>query len=122
MDDPMDGARDGTTSEVGPDEPLTIETRQDDGELCLALRGELDPHTAPELRDRLDQAFARGHHRIGLELSELTFMDSSGLRVILSAHKEAASRGGSLVLRSPSPTARRLLDITGLLDHIEVDR
>jgi anti-anti-sigma factor len=41
--------------------------------------------------------------------------------VILGAHKTANDRGGSLVLLAPSPTAKRLLDITGLLDHIEVN-
>lgn len=100
--------------------PLIIEAQQDGDATVLVLRGELDPHTAPRLRDQIDRAFAVGRSDLVLDLAGLTFIDSSGLRVIIGAHKEANEGGGRLVLRSPSQTARRLLDITGLLDHIEV--
>jgi anti-anti-sigma factor len=102
------------------EEPLVIEARAEGDETVLILKGELDPHTAPRLGEELDKARAEGSNQIVLDLAELGFIDSSGLRVIISAHKAAAADGGQLVLRSPSPMARRLLDITGLLDHIEV--
>jgi anti-anti-sigma factor len=102
------------------EEPLVIEAKAEGDELVLVLRGELDPHTAPRLGDELDKVRSEGNDKIVLDLAELGFIDSSGLRVIIGAHKAAATDGGSLALRSPSPMARRLLDITGLLDHIEV--
>jgi anti-anti-sigma factor len=102
------------------EDPLTISVSHEGDEALLVLKGELDPHTAPRLRDQIDQVAGDGASRIVLDLADLGFIDSSGLRVIISAHKQAAERGGRLVLRSPSPTARRLLDITGLLDHIEI--
>jgi anti-sigma B factor antagonist len=115
---------DATFNGVDPDpeHPLAIDDIEADGHATLALRGELDPHTAPLLQERIDAIFASGRTDLCLDLSGLSFIDSSGLRVILSAHKRADDRGGRLVLRSPSPTARRLLVITGLLDHIEVSR
>jgi anti-anti-sigma factor len=88
--------------------------------VVVRLRGELDPHTAPRLGEELEKIRAEGNDQIVLDLSGLGFIDSSGLRVIIGAHKSATTDGGRLVLRSPSPMARRLLDITGLLDHIEV--
>jgi anti-anti-sigma factor len=103
-----------------PEDPLTIETMERDGETVLVLEGELDPHTAPQLQRQIGAVFDAGGNGLSLDLRGLTFIDSSGLRVILGAHKTANDRGGALVLRSPSPTAKRLLDITGLLDHIEV--
>jgi len=101
------------------EDPLIIETHVEGSTTVLVLRGELDPHTAPQLRDEADRAFASGRVDLVLDLAELNFIDSSGLRVIISSHKTASERGGRFVLRSPSQTARRLLDITGLLDHIE---
>lgn len=113
----MDAA-DDVPSEL--ENPLIIDAQQDGGATVLVLRGELDPHTAPLLRDHIDRAFAVDRSDLVLDLAGLTFIDSSGLRVIIGAHKEANEGGGRLVLRSPSQTARRLLDITGLLDHIEI--
>ena len=55
-----------------------------------------------------------------LDLSQLGFVDSSGLRVLISAQHQLADHGGTLVLRSPSETVRRLLEITGLVDHITI--
>jgi anti-anti-sigma factor len=103
------------------DEPLTFDVGDDGGDTVFTLSGELDPHTAPALRTEIDRTLASGRTRLVLDLAGLTFIDSSGLRVIISAHKDAAERGGRLLLRSPSPTTRRLLDITGLLDHIETE-
>jgi anti-sigma B factor antagonist len=102
------------------EEPLIIEASEEGTETVLVLGGELDPHTAPLLRDQIERSLGAGRVNLVLDLAGLSFIDSSGLRVIISAHKDTAERGGHLVLRSPSPTARRLLDITGLLDHIEI--
>jgi anti-anti-sigma factor len=102
------------------EEPLVIEVGAEGDEVVLTLRGELDPHTAPNLGDELEKVRTEGGNHIVLDLAGLGFIDSSGLRVIIGAHKAAAADGGRLVLRSPSPMARRLLDITGLLEHIEV--
>jgi anti-anti-sigma factor len=107
--------------------PLDVEVRASvvgsAGDECvLVLRGELDPHTAPLLRDQIDRATADGSTQtLVLDVGGLRFIDSSGLRVIISAHKEMTARSGRLVLRAPTDTTRRLLDITGLADHIAVD-
>jgi anti-sigma B factor antagonist len=86
----------------------------------LRLQGELDPHTAPLLEREVATLTEAGQIDIVLDLSGLQFIDSSGLRVLISAHRELAERGGSLALRSPSETAQRLLEITGLVDHITI--
>ena len=84
------------------------------------LDGELDPHTAPLLKQQVDELAEGGSLDVVLDLSRLAFIDSSGLRVVISAHREMADRGGQLTLRSPSDTAQRLLEITGLVDHIAI--
>jgi len=101
-------------------EQLRVEIEPGDGAVVLLLDGELDPHTAPILRRELDALVAKGSTTVVLDMRALRFIDSSGLRVVISAHRELQDAGGELSLRSLSDTARRLLEITGLTDHIEI--
>jgi anti-anti-sigma factor len=104
-----------------PESLLTLDVRIDDRAVVIALRGELDPHTAPELRAAMDAAVTDETEVLVFDLGGLVFLDSSGLRVIIAAHRELTGRGGRFVLRAPSDTTRRILDITGLTDLIEVE-
>jgi len=101
--------------------PLTIEVHREGDEATLTLTGELDPHTAPTLADELDGVRAEGATTVVLVLSQLSFVDSSGLRVLIAADRSLSEEGGRLVLRSPSETVRRLLEITGLDGHLTTD-
>ena len=129
MSAPIDDrpARPGAAPEGDPvnadlEHPLTITLEASGPETVLALTGELDPHTAPLLQEQIDAVrSSAGATTVVLELSGLTFIDSSGLRVVISTQKALAADGGRLVLRGPSETARRLLEITGLVDHIAVE-
>jgi stage II sporulation protein AA (anti-sigma F factor antagonist) len=103
------------------EQPLTIEVHREGDEAILTLSGELDPHTAPTLVEELDAVRADGATSVVLVLSGLTFVDSSGLRVLIAADRSLADAGGRLVLRSPSDTVRRLLEITGLDGHLTTD-
>jgi anti-sigma B factor antagonist len=102
------------------EEPLTVEVASTGDEVVLVLVGELDPHTAPTLRSSIDDAVTDGTTTLLLDVAGLRFIDSSGLRVIISAHKVMDERGGRLVLRAPTDNTRRLLEITGLADHVEL--
>jgi anti-anti-sigma factor len=86
----------------------------------ISLNGELDPHTAPLLQQEIDGVLAAGGSDLVLDLSQLGFVDSSGLRVLISAQHQLDELGGTLALRSPSETVRRLLEITGLIDHVTI--
>jgi len=99
---------------------LLITVEQAGEQEILLLDGELDPHTAPLLQEQVDALADQGRLDIVLDLSRLQFIDSSGLRVVISAHRDLGAKGGQLSLRSPSDTAQRLLEITGLVDHITI--
>lgn len=86
----------------------------------IRLDGELDPHTAPLLQREFDRVVDLGATRVVFDLRDLRFIDSSGLRVVISAHRRLTTSGGSFALASPNDTTRRLLEITGLLDHFEI--
>jgi anti-anti-sigma factor len=99
---------------------LRITLERAGGQEIVHLDGDLDPHTAPLLQKEVDRLVEGGHLDIVLDMSRLVFIDSCGLRVVISAHRATAERGGQLTLRSPSETAQRLLEITGLVDHITI--
>jgi anti-anti-sigma factor len=79
----------------------------------LALRGELDIHSAPDLSGYLDAMINRGHVNIALDLAELDFLDASGLSVIAGETIRLKLSGGSLIIRDPSVQVEHLLDVTG---------
>jgi anti-sigma B factor antagonist len=102
------------------EEPLTVEVASQGDEVVLVLVGELDPHTAPILRACVDDTVTESTSSLVLDVAGLQFIDSSGLRVIISAHKVMDEKGGRLVLRAPTDNTRRLLEITGLADHVDL--
>ncbi|MGI8757367.1 MAG: STAS domain-containing protein [Acidimicrobiales bacterium] len=88
----------------------------------IALAGDLDPATAPVLEEAIATAVADDSvSRVLLDLGGLTFLDSSGLRVFVTAREHLTVRNAELVLRNPTDNVRRLLDITGLGEVIAIE-
>ncbi len=85
----------------------------------VSADGQIDAHTAPSLEEALDGMAAEV--TVSLDLSQVTFIDSSGLRVIVRTHKRLAETGGQLVIAEPSEPVMRLLDITGLTSELEIE-
>lgn len=93
-----------------------------DGVLWLSMAGELDVFTAPDLRAALREAPAGSDETLVLDLRGLTFLDSSGLAVILSAHESAARQGGNpvkIVIKG-SPPVEALFETIGAADYLEL--
>jgi len=87
----------------------------DDGIVEIAAAGELDLSTGELLREAVDVCCARtGVRALIVDLRELTFVDSTGLRALWHARERAQSIGAELMLRSPSAAVRHLLNITKL--------
>jgi anti-sigma B factor antagonist len=87
-----------------------------DGIFVVALTGEVDLYTAPELKAALLRLVAEGPTRIIVDLSGATFVDSTTLGVLLGAVKRLRMGGGELVLVCSDLNIRRILSIT-LLDR-----
>jgi anti-sigma B factor antagonist len=89
--------------------------RSDDAEgVLLALSGELDVASAPALEKCLSELAPESHARVVLDLSELSFVDSPGINVLLAARKEAEDEGRLLVLRRPTAQVQRVFAVLGL--------
>ena len=82
--------------------------------LVIRPDGEIDLYGAPGLRGTLLKALAAGRHKILLDLSAVTFMDSSGFAVLVSAFKRVKAQGGQLRIAGANPAVRSSLRISGL--------
>lgn len=78
------------------------------------LVGEVDLFTAPSLHDGLSTLFEEGVRTLTLDLSELEFIDSTGLAELVLALKRHRDGGGDVVLRCPRPATAKVLEISGL--------
>jgi anti-sigma B factor antagonist len=84
----------------------------------LAVTGEVDLATAPELGSAVDTALASGAQELWLDLSATAFMDSSGLHVLLDAHRRMRGLRRRLAIVCPQGAVRRLFEIAGVADAL----
>ena len=100
-------------------EPPVGEIREVDGALVVELVGELDLYNAHLVRDELRTAAARKPKRLVLDLAAVTFVDSTGLGVLIEARTFMADPDAFLLV-SPGVETRRALEISGLDRHFLV--
>lgn len=94
--------------------PLTITTRDAATGPVLQITGELDHETAPELRKATDGLTMTAGQLLVLDLTGLTFCDSSGISALLSARSWAIQHGGRIALAAVPANTARVLGIVGL--------
>ena len=97
---------------------FAVETVEMDGPVSvIAVHGQADLHTAPELRRAITTALDDGAEGLVVDLSEATFIDSMTLGVLLSAVKRLRPGGGKVGIVCSDPHIRRVFEIT-LLDRV----
>ncbi len=84
------------------------------GHHVIAASGEIDLFTAPELKKVLTDAIDSGELRIAIDLSEVSFLDSTALGVLIGAVKRLRSRGGALAIVNTDSSIAKTFEITGL--------
>ncbi len=105
------------------DADLRIDVRHDDTTAItrLTVRGDVDAITSDRVYDVFLQALH--DHRptcVDMDVSGVTFLDSSGIRTLAQCQADARRAGGHLVLLNVPPMVLRVLEITGLVDHFGV--
>ena len=106
------------------DEPMkdfSVEVLEEAGATVAHIRGEIDMDTCERLRDSIEP-YLGPRQTVILDLSEVTFMDSSMLNLLVHARGRLTKDGGSLMLRNPSRAAHRLLAIVEMTDLLESAR
>jgi anti-sigma B factor antagonist len=92
-----------------------------EGDARISVRGELDMATAPQLSDAISSAASTGRQRVVLDLSSVTFVDSTGISALCLAQGALEERGAVLVLGSLSPQVQSALQIVGLDSRFVID-
>lgn len=94
---------------------IRLRTREVDGMVVVEIGGELDLHHAPQVRTELARVCEAEKPRVLADLAGLTFIDSTGIGVLVGAHKRARERGGRIQFVCPTPRIRRIFEIAGLV-------
>jgi anti-sigma B factor antagonist len=107
---------------VSPTDVFSIRVTGSSHRPVVRITGELDAYTAPRLRAQLHDLARAEPAELVLDLGELTFIDSTGLGVIVGALKQQRARGGELIIRGASSSIRKVFEITGMARVLITDR
>ena len=92
--------------------PITVNRQP--GQVTVTLSGEIDHHGARAMMQELEEVVATlMPRRLTLNLSGITFMDSSGIALLLRVHRHVSGYGGALNVTAIPPQPRRVLDAAG---------
>lgn len=98
---------------------MTINKNREGNALCVSVEGRLDTVTAPQLEASLKEEF-EGLADLTIDLGELEYISSAGLRVLLLAQK-TMSKQGNMVVRNVNETVKEIFDVTGFSDILTVE-
>jgi anti-anti-sigma factor len=101
-----------------PPEPFHCDVEPAGDHVAVIPHGEVDLATVDELSDRLREVTRNGARHVVLDLRDVTFMDSSGLRLVMAWVDETNRDGMSLRLVPGPPHVQRLFEVTGMLDRM----
>lgn len=100
---------------------ITIDVKEMEQQITVRIAGEIDAYTAPKLRETVFPYTEKEKVNVVIDLSEVSYMDSTGLGVFVGLFKSLNANGGTLQLIGLSERLRRLFDITGLADIMNIN-
>lgn len=99
-----------------------FEAKTEDGILSVTLHGEIDHHGAVGLREDLDRLIIRERPRkLQLNLSQIEFMDSAGLGLLMGRYRLMREIGGVTAISSPNPRVMKILHLAGMERYFEIE-
>ena len=94
---------------------LDITIKQENQVLTVYLKGELDHHAVSRIKDTIDlQIINTPVKKLVLDMSEVTFMDSSGIGLIVGRYNRIRSIGGSMAIKNPGQSLLKILKMSGI--------
>lgn len=98
-----------------------VETTQFDKADVIKASGRIDSHTAPDLKQAFDGLLEDGRYRLVFDMSDIEFLSSSGVWVLLETQKRARKkRGGDLVIANANQNIQKTLDLAGLMHFMKM--
>lgn len=101
-------------------EDFRVDITPDRERVTVRAVGEIDLATADELERPMLELFDSGFEDVVLDLRDVTFMDSSGIRVLITTHQHAKDRGAGLSIVVGTSRVRQTLELSGAIDYLEV--
>ena len=98
---------------------MTIQKTQTGSELTVALEGRLDTTTAPQLEAEFKSSLT-GITKLVIDMAQLAYISSAGLRVLLSAQK-VMNKQGEMIIRNVSEEIMEIFDVTGFVDILNIE-
>ncbi|MCR4818723.1 MAG: STAS domain-containing protein [Fretibacterium sp.] len=98
---------------------MKIDKTQNGTELTVALHGRLDTVTAPELTEAFGDL--SGVTKLAVDMENLDYVSSAGLRVLLNAQKKINGEGGSMVIRNVNEEIREIFEVTGFNEILTIE-
>ena len=99
---------------------MNCSIQSENGGVRVQPEGDIDMHVAPELRKILHQVLSDGPSRITVDLSQVPFMDSSGIATLVEVLKLSRQQGGTLTVEGCQDTVRDTFDIAGLTEILGI--
>lgn len=100
---------------------MKIEIKMKQGILVVYLEGEFDMHSAKEFRDEVDKALdISGAQKILLDFKNVSFIDSSGIGVILGRYKRLTANSGEMIAVNLTPKIKKIFQLSGILGIMKV--
>lgn len=100
---------------------MDLEFKQVNDKLIISIIGELDHHSTDEIRNKIDDKIkSGGYKKVILDFSHVTFMDSSGIGVIIGRYKKLKLSNGVLCIANISNSVRKVFELSGLFKIINV--
>ena len=100
---------------------MELKLLEQDGVMILLVKGRVDTITATELEKKMSPLWSVNSVQLVLDCAGMEYLCSSGLRVILTAHKQVTANEGRFVLRNITPEVRSVLDMTGISRIISIE-
>ena len=91
------------------------------GQAYVRVHGEIDLYTAPQLWETIDAMIAETPHELVIDLSDVTFLDSTGLSVLVRAHKRLRPINGRVIVRGAADQVYMALEVTKLNSLLTVE-
>lgn len=101
-------------------EAFEVATDNGDGYVVVSVAGELDVATTPQLRNHLTEALGEGCPTVVMDLTGVTFVDSTALGVLIEASKRCDANGGTLRIAIAEPRILKVFEITGLTELFDI--
>ncbi len=99
---------------------MEIIQNKNNNKLAIAVKGRLDTNTAPELEKAALEAL-EGVKELNLDLVNLDYISSAGLRVVLMLHKHMSGEGGKLIVSHPKDEVMEVFDMTGFSSFLNIE-